>query len=297
MKESPAPAWLAEFQERFGRVLRTPLDRASGTLRATPSAYDSLVGAVDGPRGSASERLAVYNRQYWFRLFTVMQGCFPLMTRLLGHWTFNGYAGRFLLEHAPRGWDIDQVSEGFVTWLATSLEEPAGDATVEGDAVLNAAELDAAFRAVFLAPEVSPFRPAADDEPRILGSRLVASPAARVIEERWPLLALRRSLEGEPSEVPIRLSDRLERPRWWALVRKPQGIAHVPLDPREGFLLRLLDRHSVEDALARLEAECPESERAELPARTQRWLARGIEHGFWSGMQAADATSAGKRRS
>lgn len=295
MKESPAPAWLAEFQERFGRVIRTPLDRASGTLRATPSAYDPLVGAVDGPRGSVSERLAVYNRQYWFRLFTVMQGCFPVTTRLLGHWTFNGYAGRFLLEHAPRGWDIDRVSEGFVTWLATSLKEPAVDepavdavdATVEGDAVLNAAELDAAFRAVFLAPEVSPFRPAAEDAPRILGSRLVASPAARVIEERWALLALRRSLEGDPSEARIRLPERLERPSWWALVRKPQGIAHVALDPREGFLLRLLETHSVQDALALLEAECPESERAELPARTRSWLARGIEHGLWIGMQAA----------
>lgn len=283
MKDRPAPAWLAEFQERFGRVLRTPLDRASGTLRATPSAYDPLVGAVDGPRGSASERLAVYNRQYWFRLFTVMQGCFPLTTRLLGHWTFNGYAGRFLSEHAPRGWDIEQVSEGFVTWLAMP-KEPALDATVDSDAVLNAAELDAAFRAVFLAPDVSPFRPAAEDAPQILGSRLVASPAARVIEERWPLLALRRSVEGDRSEAPVRLAERLERPAWWALVRKPQGIANVPLDPREGFLLRLLERHSVEDALARLEAECSESERAELPARAQRWLARGIEHGFWCGM-------------
>src|SRR6185436_18864497 len=107
-------------------MLRTPLDRSSGTLSATPSAYDPLVRAVDGPRGSASERLAVYNRQYWFRLFRVMQGCFPLTTRLLGHWTFNGHAGRFLLEHAPHGWDIEQASEGFVTWLATSLKGGLG---------------------------------------------------------------------------------------------------------------------------------------------------------------------------
>lgn len=287
MKESPAPAWLADFQERFGGVLRTPLDRASGTLRATPSAYDPLVGAVDGPRASAPERLAVYNRQYWFRLFTVMQGCFPLTTRLLGHWTFNGHAGRFLLEHPPSGWDVERVSDGFVTWLAGAVKEPAFDATVEGDAVLNAAEIDAAFRTVFLAPEVAPFRPAAEDAPRILGSRLVPSPAARVIEQRWPLLALRRSLEGDRTEAPVRLPERLLRPEWWAIVRKPQGIAHVPLDPREGLLLRLLERLSVHDALALLEAECAESERAELPAHAQSWLARGVEQGFWIGLEAA----------
>jgi hypothetical protein len=286
VKESLAPAWLAEFQERFGRVLRTPLDRASGTLRATPSAYDPLVGAVDGKRASASERLAVYNRQYWFRLFTVMQGSFPLTTRLLGHWAFNGYAGRFLLEHPPRGWDIEHVSDGFVTWLALALKEPAFEAIVEGDAVLDAAGLDAAFRAVFLAPEVVPFRPTAEDAPRILGSRLVASPAARVVEERWPLLALRRSLQGDSSEAPVRLPERLASPAWWALVRKPQGIEHVPLDPREGLLLRLLERFSVQDALALLEAECPEPERAELPARARGWLARGVEHGLWIGMRS-----------
>jgi hypothetical protein len=287
VKESPAPAWLADFQDRFGRVLRTPLDRASGTLRATPSAYDPLVGAVDGPRASASERLAVYNRQYWFRLFTVMQGCFPLTTRLLGHWTFNGHAGCFLLEHPPRGWDVERVSDGFVTWLAVAVKTPAFDASVEGDAVLNAAEIDAAFRAVFLAPEVAPFRPAAEDAPRILGSRLVSSPAARVIEERWPLLDLRRSLEGDRSESLVPLPERLAQPRWWALVRKPQGIEHVPLDPREGLLLRFLERFPVQHALALLEAECSEPERAELPARARGWLARGVEHGLWIGIQAA----------
>ena len=287
MKESPAPAWLADFQEHFGGVLRTPLDRASGTLRATPSAYDPLVGVVDGPRASASERLAVYNRQYWFRLFTVMQGCFPLTTRLLGHWTFNGHAGRFLFEHPPRGWDVEQVSDGFVTWLATVVKKPGFEASVEGDALLDAAEIDAAFRAVFLAPEVALFRPTAEDAPRILGSRLISSPAARVIEDRWSLLDLRRSLEGDRSEARVPLPERLVRPAWWALVRKPQGIAHVPLDPREGHLLRLLERFPVQDALALLEAECPESERAELPARARGWLARGVEHGLWMGMQSA----------
>ena len=35
-----APAWLADFQARFGDVVRTPLDRATGTLTATPERYD-----------------------------------------------------------------------------------------------------------------------------------------------------------------------------------------------------------------------------------------------------------------
>lgn len=285
MKESRAPAWLSEFQARFGAVLRAPLDRTSGTLRATPSVYDPLVGAIDGPRAPAPERLAVYNRQYWFRLFTVMQGCFPLTTRVLGHWTFNGHAGRFLLEHPPRGSDVERVSDGFVSWLAAAVAEPAFDAAPVSDAALNAAEIDAAFRAVFLAPEVTPFRPTAEDAPRLLGARLIGSPAVRVIEERFRLLALRRTLEGNRSEAALPLPPPLHPPGWWALLRKPSGIAYVPLEPTEGQLLRLLERFSVQEALARLEAEVPESERAALPLKAQSWLARGVEHGFWSGIE------------
>ena len=43
MSSKPAPAWLAELQAHFGAALRTPLDRSTGTLRATPERYDAEV--------------------------------------------------------------------------------------------------------------------------------------------------------------------------------------------------------------------------------------------------------------
>ena len=88
MTARSAPDWLVELQGRFGAVIRTPLDRSSGALRATVSANApaALDDSLDGPRRPAAERLAVYNRQYWFRLFGVMQTAFPLTARLLGHW-------------------------------------------------------------------------------------------------------------------------------------------------------------------------------------------------------------------
>jgi len=279
------PDWLAELQGRFGSVLRSPLDRSTGTLRATSETYDpeALADVVDGPLAPAEARLAVYNRQYWFRLFGVMQTAFPLTARLLGHWLFNDHAARFFLAHPPHSWDIDRAPEGFEASLALSLgEHPHRDALIE------AAGIDSAWRALFRAPEASPFRPGAGDAARLLDARLVPSPAVAVISERWAWLQLKSALSGDRGESAVALPERLAQPRWWALVREPGGVRHVLLEAREGELLSLLGRHSLRDALAALEASCPEAERAALPAHCRRWLARSVERGFWVGLRDAD---------
>jgi hypothetical protein len=269
-----SPDWLAEFQSRFGAVLRAPLDRTSGTLRAVPSSYDM------GPDAPSGERLAVYNRQYWFRLFGVFHTAFPLTTRLVGHWSFNDYAARFLLEHPPRGWDIDDVPHGFEDWFAAALGEPS--TTVEPEALREAARIDAAWRRVFRAPSTTPFHPSSKDATGLLDSRLELSPAVALVSERWPLLELKRALSGDDGEAPVALPAALPEPRFWALVRRAGGIGQMPLEAREAELFDLLARHTVRDALVRLEAACPEAERATLPENAQRWLARSVQLDFWT---------------
>ncbi len=288
MSSRDAPAWLADLQARFGATIRTPLDRASGTLRATPAAYDAALveQARGGPKTSGAERLAVYNRQYWFRLFGVLQTAFPLTTRLLGHWTFNDHASRFLLAHPPHGWDVGRAADGFETFL--DEETPgehvaAGDRLVAREALVEAARIDAAFMRVLGAPEILPYRPSASDAPRLLDARLVPSPAAALVKESWPLLELRKQARDDATEAPVALPARLPEARWWAIVRRPEGLGHLPLEAREAELLDLLGRHTVRDALARLEAACPAEERGELPVKTQAWLARSVTLGFWAG--------------
>lgn len=281
MKAQPAPDWLAELQTGFGAVLRTPLDRSTGTLRATPSAYDpgTLREILDGPHGRADEHLAVYNRQYWFRLFGVFQTAFPLTSRLFGHWHFNGHVTRFLLAHPPRHWDLDRAPDGFEAFLAEAI----GDAA-HREALLDAAHLDVTWRALFRAPSTAPFQPRAEDAPRLLDSRLVPSPSVALLVERWPLLELKASLAKSGGESAVPLPAGLEEPRSWALVRETGGIRHLSLASREAELLSLLQGHTIRDALAALESACPEPERAALPEQAQRWLARSVERGFWAGL-------------
>jgi len=192
------PGWLAEFQAHFGDVVRTPLDRSSGTLRATPDRYDAVMtrDARDGPRAPGAARLAVYNRQYWFRLFEVLQAAFPLTARLLGYWTFNGHAGRFLLQVPPRGWDIEAAGLGFVPFLEEELR-PEDESTRV--ALLEAARIDAAWRDVSRAPLRPRYRPSDADATHLLESRLIPSEDLQLVEEHSALLELRRTLNGAGS--------------------------------------------------------------------------------------------------
>jgi len=279
-----APAWLEDFQTRFGEVLRMPLARETGTLSATPDRYDSetVAGTLDGAGMTSAERLAVYNRQYWFRLFGVLHGAFPLTCRLMGYWAFNAYAGRYLLAHPPSGWDIDTIAEDFVTFFAREIDESVAH---EREAYVEASRIDAAYRAVFRAPPVTPFRPSAADAAHLLDARLIESPAVAILEEHSALLDLRRTLLNDTSEQRVPLPPAWPAPRSAALFRTDEGTGEAPLEVREAELLRLLREHSVREAVALLERACPAEERAELPSKTQGWLARSVQHGWWTGMR------------
>ena len=292
----PPPPWLAEFQTRFSAMLRTPLDRKTGTLLAATSAYPpELVDETLPRKLPAEERLAVYNRQYWFRLFTALHGAFPLLARLLGHWTMNEHIARYVNEHPPRGRDLDELAPGFERFFAaslgsaprSSLPPPFGE--IASLALIEAATIDAAFHRVFRAPPVNPYAPDAGDAERLLQSRLIPSPAIAVVEQSFPLLELRRRLEGDPGETPVALPAALPQKQYSVIFRSATHMGHVPLQPLEARLLQLLFEHSVAEALGRLEAECSNDERARLPQQTRGWLAQSVKLGMWSGLDETTA--------
>lgn len=296
MTSRDAPPWFKTLQSRFGAMLQTPLARGSGMLRAAPASYDPRLVRETSSSGrnlSALQRLATYNRQYWFRLFGVLHGAYPLTTRLFGHWTFNAYASRFISARPPRGWDIEDIALGFDEFLEQELDgawvtiEPGGSLR-ESAALLEAVRIDAAFYGVFRAPQVAPFSLKPEDAERLLIGRLVLSPAAALFSEHWPLCELRRELSGTAGESPVALPARCSAPQCWLLLRKQLQIGLVPLEAGEYQLLTLLTRHPVGDALARLETDWPAADRAALPAQAQRWLARSVERGLWVKLDAQD---------
>ncbi|MFV8749652.1 putative DNA-binding domain-containing protein [Nannocystaceae bacterium ST9] len=290
-------AELEAFQRRFGDVLRTPLRGDSGTLRAAIDEYDraALSEVLPGPSLSAGERLAVYNRQYWFRLFTLVHGEFRLTTALVGPWLINQWASRFFIETPPRDHDLGEALAGFDRFLHTHLPASpslgANRPSLPRAALLEAASIDQSFRVLLSAPALPEFRLAPTDLARLATARLVASPAALLVDEHWPLVDLRRRLVEGPSPVigeqPVALPEPLASMRTWALINRPHGLRVVPLAPLQAALLRRLAEHPVAEALALVERECPPADRPALIRDTQIWLTQGVKLGLWSGLEDA----------
>lgn len=288
MSRAATDAWLADLQRRFGEVLRTPLDAASGTLRAQTSRYDApLTAAI---QGSARERLAVYNRQYWFRLLTVMQTSWPLTARLLGMFHFNLHAQQYLLEHPPAHYDLHAITLGFDRYLADNLPNEAvdrgpRDVPVPKAILLEATAVDAAFARVFHAPAEPRFDPRKHAPSELVQRKLVSSAAYARIEEHWPLVELRFALRDDTSESAVALPSPLPAAQTWALFRNAQGVAHLRLEPLQARLFTLLELHPLGEALAHLESEAAPAARTNLPEQTRAWIAQGIANAFWIGLQ------------
>jgi hypothetical protein len=277
-------AWLSELQRRFGAALRTPLDAGSGVLQAAVAHYELQV-CQDV---TAASRLAIYNRQYWFRLFGVLHNELPLTARLFGFWFFNHYAMRYLRAHPPRHHDIGRIAADFEAFLAEDIsgEQLRLDArapSLPRAAILEAARLDATFRQVFLAPEQARFQPSRAGIDALGSVRLQPSAAYARFEEHWPLVRLRASLFSCVGEAPVPLPAPLSIPQAWVLFRNAKGVAHIALERRHARLLALLESLPIEAALCQLEAECSEHERAGLPALVEYCFAQGVELGFWCG--------------
>jgi hypothetical protein len=217
----------------------------------------------------------------------VLQGLYPLTARLLGYWHFNDFAMRHLVEHPPRGFDVDTIGEGFEASLQRALPA-SGDVAgargpVEAAAVLEAAHIDAAFHRITRAPSSQPFVPVAEDAARFASSCLVLSTSVALVREHWPLCERRITFVDHPSEEPITLPARLAAPQAWLIARRGTKIGLRSLAPAEAQLLTLLQQHPLERALALLESAAPEAERALLPERAQAWLADSVRLGVWAG--------------
>lgn len=273
-----ALARLAAFQRVFSTMLRTPLDRSCGALCANVAEYPRTLCAqvLDGGV-SHLERLATYHRQYWFRMFGVLQGSHPLTTALLGPWELNGIAADYLRRHPPRGHELAAISDGFSPFVIEHAH-----AAVPRAALQEAAAIDAAFHRARTAPGHAPLRVSPASAHALETGRLVRAPSFSLVTERWPLVAVRQALPSPLGEHRVALPAPHATARSWLIGRSLRGIEAVPLQPVQATLLELLTAHPLGDALAILE----ERHASELlVGGVQRWLGDAIERGLWMAVE------------
>jgi hypothetical protein len=157
-----APAELKDFQRWMGRANARPLLPGNATVpRGVDGASLELeANARLRSRGGMSglERLEVYNRQYWFRLITILQEEYPCAVHVIGLDAFNGWVIRYLDAHPPASPYLATLDAGFPEFVRKRYRGR------NRDAVLEAVAYDRALSRAFDAPEgAAPTKRAATD--------------------------------------------------------------------------------------------------------------------------------------
>src|SRR4051794_22309005 len=104
---------------------------------------------------SAFERLEVYNRQYWFRLFEALDTDFPALIKLIGKEHFRELAESYIRDCPSQSYTLRDLGSRMADWLAANPDK-AGE---HSEAAVDAAKLEWAYVEAFDAAELPPAKP------------------------------------------------------------------------------------------------------------------------------------------
>ncbi|WP_437504190.1 HvfC/BufC N-terminal domain-containing protein [Sorangium sp. So ce1099] len=309
------PSWLRELQRDFTAVLRAPLDSGTGVFRERQERYPARLVAQlrSGPGGPApAERLALYHRQYWMRLFTALQTGFPRVSRAMGYWHFNHLAALHLAARPPRHFDLDEGARGFAARLHRALqrlddarrgrppERPAREHEEDEwsrrvelsraplDMVRQALHMDEAERHAFESPFEGLWRPTLEELAGLAEGRLRFAVSCTLAYEDWDLARFSRLAGGDLDEGAPDARRRHPSTRAWVFARSAAGTTTTSVEPLFARLLERCRELPFGQALADVEAGCTAAETARLRADLQGWIALALSSGWWTGLARAE---------
>ena len=265
------PPGLSALQLDFAAAMRTPLEmtEAPGGYRLHPEQYpDALTARISPDRGQPGAiRLASYNRQYWFRLLSVMQEEYPLLRHLLGISAFNALMVDYLTAHPSTDPRLRHLSDALVGFLEASACEAR---------LVQCARLEHAWINAFDAAH----RPLAVLGPDALSAPLQLQPHLTLFLEDWDLVDWRMKVRRDDAdEVAVSLT---AAPGWWVIWRAAEGVTATRLSaPQHHLLRRIADGEPLAVACAGLATELDPAQTAAVMKGIQGWFARWAAAGWF----------------
>jgi hypothetical protein len=189
-------------------------------------------------RLSPVERLEVYREQFYLRHTSSLLEDFPGVSGILGQDDWDKLVWDYLATEPPVSYDLAELGAGLADFAATR------NWLTPRDLVVDMARLEYAHLAVFAAPDSPPLDPAklgAVPEDAWERARLVPDTGLRLLEFRYPVVALRRTLVSQredSDERPVALPEpKLE---YRAIHRRNLAVFHDELAPDAFRLLARL---------------------------------------------------------
>lgn len=269
---------LHDLQRRMAAAVMRPLTRDEQMRRrdANNSSVEKEASSFIKPndRLNSFERLEIYNRQYWFRLFSSFEEDFPGLKSIVGSRRFEKLMRAYLEAHPSRSFTLRNLGSSLVKWLK---ENPQYTQPMTGDAVAMAA-LEWAHIEAFdneQRPALTTSEIAALDET----SHLELQPYLRLLEAPSAvddaLIAIRDASQGAGAQasnaVSIHLVRRVRSLKpapghiYLAVHRHENSVYYKRLAKEDYLLLRAFERGStlgeaIEEAFAH--STLSESDRA-----------------------------------
>lgn len=282
------PRSLADFQRWFGAATTRPLRRGDriaargidGALLAH-EARARLRGSPQAGKGASLgpfERLEVYNRQYWYRLVTILQDTYPCCLRVLGLEAFNAWCVRYLVAHPPVSPYLAGLDAAFPGFLRRRLPRAPRAQAVQ------AAEYDHALSRALDAPGATPVPAGAD----LSALRWTRAAHVTPLWLEWDFPAYRaRCLADETGRQRIPLRRMGKAGRGICVHRQVATLYEKPVSRAEYLLLDALRvPRTLEGLFRSARRRATPRERAEMERKAAEWFRAWTELG-WIGPAAA----------
>jgi hypothetical protein len=275
---------LPNTQRWFAEIVMRPLTSENhmqivGEDGQELAEIDSII--APNSKLSAFERLEIYNRQYWFRLFEALDTDFPALIKLVGKEHFRELAESYISDCPSQSYTLRDLGSRMADWLAAN----PGKAGEYPGAAVDAAKLEWAYVEAFDALKLPPAKPedlAAMGE----GAKLRLQPHIRFVELRTAVdefTAKAHDNEFVRREKQFRRfgKERFKTAETFtiAVYRKDDQVAQLPLDAEAVSLLKAIDEgkplgEALEAAFSNSAAPAEQ-----IALKIQQWFA------VWSGLQ------------
>lgn len=204
-------------------------------------------------RAAPLKRFNVYRNNVYSSLIDVLEGRYPVVTRLVGEEFFRATAKAFVSGHPPVSPVLMRYGDGFGDFL--DQFEPVADLPYLGDV----ARLEWAWNQAYHAADAEPVSMealAALPAEQAGGAVFVFHPSLHVIRSQWPVVTILTVHSGEGEPEPIDASAGGED----ALVIRPELSVEVRRLPEGGadFIEALQEGVSLEQAAQRASAAFPD---------------------------------------
>lgn len=130
---------LKEIQRRMAAAVMHPLTRSETMPRrrrdgaSNPAEAEAIIRPND--RLTSFERLEIYNRQYWFRLYTSFEEDFPGLEAILGRAKFDRLMREYLTACPSESFTLRNLGSRLESWLTAHPEFIAPHETLALDMV------------------------------------------------------------------------------------------------------------------------------------------------------------------